>query len=101
MQHAILQGPAADELGGVRVIDRDRQRLGISPPYKSRILSFSLQPPPNKLGVSGVVREGHLIPESTCWTSPIVIQPVEKRPFWSDGKKHVFLWKLAPAQEKD
>ena len=48
-----------------------------------------------------VVREGHPIPESTCWTSPIVIQPVEKRPFWSNGKKHVFLWKLAPAQEKD
>ena len=36
-----------------------------------------------------VVREGHPIPESTCWTSPIVIQPVEKRPFWSNWKQHV------------
>ena len=69
-------------------------------------VALPLQPPPNKLSVSGlleywVVREGHPIPESTCWTSPIVIQPVEKRPFWSNGKKHVFLWKLAPAQGKD
>ena len=30
-----------------------------------------------------VVR-GHPIPESTCWTSPIVMQPVEKRPFLSN-----------------
>ena len=28
-----------------------------------------------------VVREGHPLAESICWTSPIVMQPVEKRPF--------------------
>ena len=75
-----------------------------SPPYKSEKLSKSctfVATSAEQAELFRVVREGHPIPESTCWTSPIVIQPVEKRPFWSNGKKHVFLWKLAPAQEKD
>ena len=75
-----------------------------SPPYKSEKLAkscTSVATSAEQAELFRVVREGHPIPESTCWTSPIVIQPVEKRPFWSNGKKHVFLWKLAPAQEKD
>ena len=31
--------------------------ISISPPYKSRILSFSLQPPPNKLSFSGLLEK--------------------------------------------
>ena len=75
-----------------------------SPPYKSEKLAKSctfVATSAEQAERFRVVREGHPIPESTCWTSPIVIQPVEKRPFWSNGKKHVFLWKLARAQEKD
>ena len=75
-----------------------------SPPYKSEKLAkscTSVATSAEQAELFRVVREGHPIPESTCWTSPIVIQPVEKRPFWSNGKKHVFLWKLAPAQGKD
>ena len=75
-----------------------------SPPYKSEKLAKSctfVATSAEQAELFRVVREGHPIPESTCWTSPIVIQPVEKRPLWSNGKKHVFLWKLAPAQEKD
>ena len=78
--------------------------LYTSPPYKSEKLAkscTSVATSAEQAELFRVVREGHSIPESTCWTSPIVIQPVEKRPFWSNGKKHVFLWKLAPAQEKD
>ena len=77
---------------------------GYSPPYKSEKLAkscTSVATSAEQAELFRVVREGHAIPESTCWTSPIVIQPVEKRPFWSNGKKHVFLWKLAPAQGKD
>ena len=81
-------------------------RPASSPPYKSEKLAkscTSVATSAEQAELFRVVREGHPIPESTCWTSPIVIQPVEKRvrPFRSNGKKHVFLWKLAPAQGKD
>ena len=77
--------------------------VGLSPPYKSEKLAkscTSVATSAEQAELFRVVREGHPIPESTCWTSPIVIQPVEKRPFWSNGKKHVFLWKLAPRTRK-
>ena len=75
-----------------------------SPPYKSEKLAkscTSVATSAEQAELFRVVRKGHPIPEFTCWTSPIVIQPIEKRPIWSNGKKHVFLWKLAPAQGKD
>ena len=76
----------------------------ISPPYKSKKLAkscTSVATSAEQAELFRVVREGHSIPESTCCISPIVMQPVEKRPFSSSGKRHVFLWKLALAQEKD
>ena len=47
-----------------------------------------------------VVREGHPIPESTCWTSPIVIQPVEKRPFLVKWKKACVSMETRPRTRK-
>ena len=52
-------------------------RLPCSPPYKSEKLAkscTSVATSAEQAELFRVVREGHPIPESTCWTSPIVIQ---------------------------
>ena len=74
-----------------------------SPPYKSEMLAkscTSVATSAKQAELFRVVREGHPIPESTCWTSPIVMQPVQKRPSWSNGKSMCFYGNSHPHSKK-
>ena len=74
-----------------------------TPPHKSEKLAktcTSVATSAEQAEIFRVVREGHPIPESTCWTSPIVMQLVEKRPLWSNGKSMCFYGNSSPRKEK-